>query len=493
MPVDLLADRKPRDLLATATPTTPPSYANTDFAQSTSGLNEGIANILGTPVDLANAAIGLGMRGINAVAGTNLQPSAIPLGGSAGLKQSLSQMGAIQPPTSTPRQQFERRTAQTVGAASIPMLGQMGTAVAPLATAAKMLIPALTGGATAATVNQLLPGNRTADMLGELAGSLVPTAAISAAERFASNAAARNTVPTAEKLKQDAGNLYEAARKNGVTASNQQTTALRDSMRAIAQDQGLVTPTGRVASSYPKITDALNNFEDYAQGTMSVPQMQSTRRLLQAAAQSADGTESRIGTMMLKQFDAFVDPMAPQIKFANQLYHRAMKADTINQAIDLAEAGAKKFSASGYENSLRGEFRNMDRNLIKENLVGYTPQEQDAIANISRGTTASNIARNIGRMAPTGPVSFATSAGVPFAIGNALGGPPLGAALATGTSGAGYLARGIATKMASRAADNAELLARNGGVSLPQGAPNPDEIRRWLTAILTNTANGTSR
>lgn len=81
---------------------------------------------------------------------------------------------------------------------------------------------------------------------------------------------------------------------------------------------------------------------------------------------------------------------------------------------------------------------------------------------MNRGTRGSNTARNIGKLAPTGAVSFMSGAGVPFVIGNAIG-PALGGALAAGTSMAGYGARAAATRMGMNNAQPAELAARNGG------------------------------
>src|SRR3990167_7923828 len=62
----------------TAAPAAPKGTMGGTVSQGMSGVNEGIGNLLGFPVDAMNSAVGLGMRGINAVAGTNLQPSEKP-------------------------------------------------------------------------------------------------------------------------------------------------------------------------------------------------------------------------------------------------------------------------------------------------------------------------------------------------------------------------------------------------------------------------------
>src|SRR5690606_9268091 len=83
-----------------------------------SGLLEGVTGALGAPVDLSNAAIGLGLKGVNAVFGTDLQPSQEPWGGSAWWRKGVP----IAPPSDQTGPQMARRTAQSVGG-SIPLLG----------------------------------------------------------------------------------------------------------------------------------------------------------------------------------------------------------------------------------------------------------------------------------------------------------------------------------------------------------------------------------
>lgn len=466
------------------------AYSEGYFAQGTSGLNEGIANLLGAPIDLANAAVGLGMKGINAVAGTDFKPSKEPLGGSAGLKRSMQEVGAIRPPSEDTGKQVARRTMQSVGSSLIPALGASAGAVAPISTAANTLLAGGVGGASAAAAQQAFPGNPTAEMLAEMVGSMGTAGATAWLKNRSATKAANASVPTTEGLKEQAGALYDKAEANGVTAAQPQTQALSEKMRQIATDEGLISPTGRVSEAYPKAKEALSLFDDYSQGEMTVPQMKTVRKVLSDAAKSSDDAERRIATMMLQEFDGFTAPLAPELKLARQFYHRAMKADQLETLKELAGSRAGQFSGSGFENALRTEYRGLERNMIKGNERGWTPDEQAAVTKVAQGTPVSNTARNIGKAAPTGPVSFGVSAGIPFAIGNAVGGPMAGAIAATGTSGIGYAARAIATKLGISAADAAELLARSGG-KLPDGI-DPDMARRILAAIASTTASTTA-
>jgi len=212
---------------------------------------------------------------------------------------------------------------------------------------------------------------------------------------------------------------------------------------------------------------------------MDVPQMQTVRKVLSSAAKSADDAERRMATLMLQRFDEFTAPLAPQLAEARRLYARAMRGEQLETLRELAESRTGQFSGSGFENALRTEYRQLNNRIIKGKERGWTPEQAEAIKRVAEGTGASNALRNLGRMAPTGPVSFMSAAGLPFGIGTAVGGPVAGAAAATGMSMLGYGARAAASQMGSRNALLAELIARNGGAL---AAPKNEAI--WGNILL---------
>lgn len=279
---------------------------------------------------------------------------------------------------------------------------------------------------------------------------------------------AQGAVPTVEQLKSEAGALYDAARASGVVAPQPATQALSQTMKGIATAEGLITPTGRVNASYPRISGVLSTFDDFATGTMDIAQAQAVRKVLSDAAKSTEPGERRIATMMLEQFDTFLDPLAPQIGVANQIYSRAKKGELIEQAIELAGSRAGQFSGSGFENALRTEFRGLERQIIKGQMRGLSQAEIDAITKVAQGGPLENALRLVGKLAPTGAVSFGAGAGVPFMVGNAVGGPAVGAAAAAGTMGTGLAARSAATKMTASNAQKAVMEALLSGQVRPQ-------------------------
>jgi hypothetical protein len=373
-----------------------------------------------------------------------------------------------------------------VAPALIPGVGLGGMAMRGASLPAKMAIGGLLGGATGGTYGFMegeggagprLKDARNVGLLSAGLGAAAPAVAAGAGKAWdymtnASKAkkAVINAAPSVESLKAQAGAKYDAARDLGIKAVPEQTTQLADDIKALVTSEGLVRPDGKIVKVYPKVKSALDMIDAYREAGMDPTQMQQVRRLLQGAAQSADGAEARIGTKMLRQFDDFVEPLAPQFKEANALYAMAKKGELIDQTIELAGIRAGQFSGSGYENALRTEFRALARKIEKGQLKGVTDAEAKAIRKIAAGGKLENIMRDLGKAAPRGIVGTGMSAGVPFMIGNAIGGPALGGAASAASMGIGEVGRRVATAMQSKNALAASALARSGG-AMPLIAP----------------------
>lgn len=447
-------------------------------SQIFSGLLEGATGALGFPVDAVNNfVVRPAVSGVNALFGTDYSADN-PLGGSAGLRQGL----AIAPQSDGTGEQMARRVSQSVGGALVPLAGTARTA----GQAAAGIGTAIGGGFGGATAQQLFPGNLGAEIAGELMGGLGTGAAINRMATGAARRAAERAVPTIEELKTQAGDLYRTAEARGVVAGPAETQKLAGDIADIARRNELVTPTGRVSTAYPKAKEALDLMSDYSGHQMNPTQMQVIRETLADAAQTTQGKERRIATQMLKAFDEFSAPLAPELGQARDVSQRYIKAQQLETMRELAEANRSRFGASGVENALRQEYRNLDRRIVRGQERGWSPEQVEAIQRANRGTTGSNAARNVGKLAPTGAVSFMSSAGVPFVIGNAIGGPALGGTLAAGTSMLGYGSRALATRMGMNNAQAAELAARNGGTVMTPAMQ--DLQRRIFEAIMGGQA-----
>jgi hypothetical protein len=170
------------------TPKDVPKTGTQQASEALSGTYEGLAEVLGLPVDLVAAGMGaMGVGGGDAI------------GGSESLKKLFGAVGAVKP--AQPGYGFERRVGKEVGAA-IPFVGGMGAAArgvkivskaakglpqavgramvepavqAPLKTAAGEMVAATGAGIGAATAQAIAPGSMGAEITGQLAGGIAPS------------------------------------------------------------------------------------------------------------------------------------------------------------------------------------------------------------------------------------------------------------------------------------------------------------------------------
>lgn len=453
-----------------------PGYDESMLSQGMSGVNEGLASVAGAPVDLVTGAINLGAQGINALANTNIPIIENPTLGSQWIKDRMGGQ-IIAAPTGDPTKQVVRRIGESVGAAAIPA-GFAGS----LGRGAGQLIAGAGGGVGAAGAQQAFPGNPIAEMAGEvLGGGLTAGGLIRVGQRNAQRAI-EAAVPSSEQLRDQAGQLYRQAEANGVVATPDRTEDLADTIRRTLTDEGHVSPTGRISEVYPKARQALQLADDYAGQPMNPTQMQTVRKIAADGLSSPDATERRLGRLLTENVDDWAAPMAPELAQARGVARRYLVAGELEQARELAGARAGQFSGSGFENALRTDYRALDRAEIKGQMQ-FPPEVTDQIRNVARGTPVSNVARGIGRLAPTGVVSGALGGLLPgMAMAGATGSTMAGGLTGLALSGAGIAGREVATRMGLRAADIAELTARNGG-ALPQAAFSSPEIMQALHAL----------
>ncbi len=267
------------------------------------------------------------------------------------------------------------------------------------------------------------------------------------------------TIPNDEQITQAVDLLYTSARRNGLTATNQQTQALRSQTQDFLRAEGLITPSGKIAE-YPAVRHAMNLVDDYATGTMSVQQTQSVRNAFKDIVSSNTPAERRVGYELIKIFDDFTAQLSPELAQARTLASQMYKGRQIEDMIELARSNTNRYSQSGFENALRQEFRNLNRRIIRGTARGFSPQEIEAIREVSDGGTFANFFQRIGKWAPNSPISAMASGGLPTIMGAAAGAPMVGAGIGATMLGAGYGARQIATNLTANAANRAMAFMR---------------------------------
>jgi hypothetical protein len=274
------------------------------------------------------------------------------------------------------------------------------------------------------------------------------------------NRAAVKAAPAVDDLRAQAGSLYDAAQASGVTFPKATVKQLADDIAAKAISEG-IDPT-----LHPRATAALKRLQDAARTGMTVKDAQTMRRIMSGAGKDVmNPDEGRIAGMMRNMFDDLIEQGAPELKQARTIYSQAKRGEVIEEAIQKArDAAGANYSAAGFETALRQQFKNLLNS--KRALRGFSESEVAAIRKVVQGGPIENVARLVGKLAPTGAVSFGMGGGVPFMIGNAMGGPALGAGMAAGTMGAGMAGRRIAGGITAKNAAVASALARSGGGKL---------------------------
>jgi len=423
-----------------------------------------------------------GLEGVSALPEMLINPISQALGGpEMRISDTLDAIGFPQPENATERiaQNVAGAMAGAGGIAGGANLAARGLTGAGQAVATQMgsAIPQQIAGAAGAGAGGGVareagfgPGVQTAAALG---GGLL---ASSAANRLIAPPRAQGASDATSELQKRASNLYEQANQRGVTAQPAQTSQLQADIRRLATDEGLITPSGALAEGYPKLNGVLRMVDEYAGQPMTGKQLQSVRRLLSSAAGSSDRAESRIGTMMIRAFDDFTAPLAPELAEARNLYASAMRSQQLETMRELAESAAKgKYTQAGLEHGLRSEYRKLYNRILSGKERGFNPDQTEAIRRVVEGTPLSNSMRYLGKFAPTGPVSTMAGSTLPFMAGNAIGGPVMGVASSMGTMGLGMAGRSAATALTSRNAAIAEALARNMPLTssvMPQAAPH---------------------
>ena len=141
-----------------------------------SGLNEGLANALGLPVDAVTSAINQAAVnfGYNA-------PIKDPVGGSAFFQNVLENLGMIGGQPESKVGQIVRRVSREIGSAVVPGVGMASKATAPAKFLAGELALAGIGGGAAGAVEQA-DGGPVAQMAAQVAAPLATTGLVTGAQ-----------------------------------------------------------------------------------------------------------------------------------------------------------------------------------------------------------------------------------------------------------------------------------------------------------------------
>lgn len=289
----------------------------------------------------------------------------------------------------------------------------------------------------------------------------------------------KQVAPTIGQLKTDASAAYKSAENSGVIASapsyGQMASDLEQKLAALGID----------ATLHPNATAAAKRVLENQGQDMSLQALETQRRIAGHAidASTMNKADRRMAHIIQDHIDDYVGNLQPadlvaganpqqaaaDLNNARDLYSRSAKASTIQGLIDKAGVNGSNYTASGYENSLRVQFRKLANN--DRAMRRFSSPEQDAIKRVATGGSAASLnngLRYLGKFSPQGFFPAVTEMGAVATLG----------APALAIPAAGFAGRVGATAMTKAAAKRAVDLAALGNTATAIPATVPLQLPR---------------
>lgn len=346
---------------------------------------------------------------------------------------------------------------------------------------------AIGGGMAEGGSKEVFGENPTANMLANILGSLAGGKSMSFIDDLMRKG--YKGPLTSEALKTEAGNLYNWQIDKGLSAQPNITEEIYDRAFSIVDRNGAVEPIKgtnktRVSPDYTKVRGQLRILEAYSDKGMTGANIMAVRKGIMDRMMDAQGAERNILRNILREFDEVTGELTDNIRVANSMYHKAMKADQIEEMMMLAQNSASGANRD-MENAIRVQYRQLLNRIIKGQEVGWSQNEIKAIEKVVQGGPVENLLRYLGKFAPTGVVSMYGGGGAGLATFNITQDPALSYA-AGGTvmaTGAGAKAAGAQVQKAN--VDKIINTIMQGRNLSPQAA---DKLYSALTAYYSGQA-----
>lgn len=345
------------------------------------------------------------------------------------------------------------------------------------------------------TSQEVAPGNATADLIASLIGG-----------GGASLAASRMTpalapTPSLEDLKNKAQNRWDTVKSAPETLTDSATAGLGARVRASLPNSQLAR------EAYPKafgVADTMGNLKN-----PRVYDVEEARRIVGDRVAS-DPAESRVGVGIKREIESYLAGLTPNdlqggtaddtldaLSTARRTTHQVKKAEAIVNKEMRGESRAASTGSGGNEvNATRQNIRTIfdkERDpTLKGARQGYTPDEMTAMERVVMGTTGSNIARNLGKLAPTSgalPMMATGWGGAAGLAGGVAGGSPL-LALPALAGGVGFAAKAAAESMTKKQIEALLRTILNGGKAPGASISRGASTRAVIEQLLSGAANG---
>jgi hypothetical protein len=405
------------------------------------------ASVLGLPGDLYH----LGLRAL----GDNLTPGSNY--GSEAIRESLG--------SSYEAKTEPGRLLQKAADFAPALIG--GPEGLALKAATRVAVPAL-----ASEV-----GGAVAGPYGEVAGALLGAGGASAAARkFQNMAAARQagtSIPTGEKLLEAGSNQFNQARNMDVVVKPDFVQKTAADMRAALKD--FDPEDANVKDVFRKI-DRLDNMTPSVAGlppvAVAMNEIENVRKQLSKLRMSPDAstreaakraqevlTKNQMGLTAADVISGDAPLYSRTMQDAVGNYGAGKRSAVVTGKQDLAALNAGTAgSGANDDNALRQAMKQLARPINNTNVpagkrLGFNDAEIEAARLAAMGKPVGNIARYVGKLAPTGSVSGVLSAGAGYGAAGPMGAVALPAV--------GYLAKKIGDMSTKSAVKTLDSLVRS--------------------------------
>lgn len=407
----------------------------------------------------------------------------VPLaaGGGAAIRQAASKLPALAPGGEAVGAGVLRQAAQTTAAEDVT-LGALS-------------------GAGAVAGEEV--GGQPGALVGSMVAPLAPAAALITA-RQAGGKFLIEAAPSVEQIKTKARGIYKAIDDQGAVISPKSFTGLVKSINTTTRKAGFDRDI------HPKANAVLRRFNEDIGNAPTTSEMDTLRRVAQSAAASTEPDEARIGSLIINKIDDYMDDLKPadfflegdgqnigrQYKDARELWSRAKKSETIQEAITKAQD-----QATGFENGLRTQFRRILNN--KRLSRGFSADEKKSMRQVVQGTKAANTAKLLGKFGIS--ENQATSM-LGMSVGAAGGAAAFGAPGAVAVPLMGQVSKNLAQRLTRNNAELADSIVRSGKdgkkiarlymSSVPKSQRNPQDLAQILlnrNADLTALSNSKNK
>lgn len=445
--------------------------------QGMSGVNEGIAGMLGFPVDAVTGGINAGIQGVNKVAGTDIQPIENPIGGSESLRGLMAPTISDTAPQTT-AQRFGRRIGQELGASVVPGGAALRGAQAPARVAGGVAASAVGAGLGGQASREIAPESDLLDFGASILGGGV-------AAGLTGPRATKPQAPDVDALRARQKQAYATVEGADTRLTDESTKQLSDAIaKRSARDamDPILSPKAHRTSE--KIQELQNP---------TIGEVEKMRRLTGRVAGSADETERALGQNMKKEITSYLDKLEPSgvtgsnpegvvsaLREGRALTGRIKKYEAITEALLKGERRAASTGTGGNtQNAIRQNIRGILDNRKKR--AGFTPDEIEKMEEIVQGTTSTNALRGIGKLSPTTGALQQVASGGMYASAAATGNPLLAI-----PPTAGLLAKSGAERITGNQIKELTDLILNGAPL--KAAQTPAARKRIVAALMASQA-----